>query len=175
MDLQQFDELARQLSQGESRRRLLGLFGGTALGGLIAAGFASDADAKKRKKKKKKKKKKPTTPTCTGCSECETCQNGACVSVPNGTACSTGACEDGICRGTTNCPDNRICELSEICCPGPLQTANETVVVCVIDEETALACDCVAGANLCLFNDEQNADCCEAGEECNEVEGCVPS
>jgi subtilisin-like proprotein convertase family protein len=54
MEIQRFDALAHQLGQGESRRRLLGLFGGTALGGFMATTFGPEAEAKKKKKKKKK-------------------------------------------------------------------------------------------------------------------------
>lgn len=175
MEIQRFDAITRQLGQDGSRRRLLGLFGGTALGGLLAAGLSSDAEAKKKRKKKKKKKRKPTTPTCSGCGECQTCQNGTCVAAPNGTACSTGTCEDGICRGTTNCPSDRVCELSDICCPVPLETVNGDIVVCPIDEGLVLVCDCAGGSELCIFGGGDYADCCQAGESCNPDVGCVPN
>jgi hypothetical protein len=57
MDIQRFDAISRQLSQGGTRRRLLGRFGGTALGALVASGLIGD-DTQARKKGKKKKGKK---------------------------------------------------------------------------------------------------------------------
>lgn len=164
MDVLRFDVLARQLSQDGSRRRLLSLFTGTALGGLLAATFGQDGDAKNKKNRKKKKSCKNKT-----CDECQSCRKGKCLAKPDGTACSTGFCQDGACIGEGNCPSNQECELSDLCCPEPVLTVGGGIVVC---ESQSALCACVNGTTFCAFG-EGFGDCCTASESCDPVDGCV--
>lgn len=159
MEIQRFDALARQLSQGGSRRRLLGLFGGTALGGLMATNAGPEAEAKKKKKKKSCKKKK--------CGECQVCQKGKCKPKPNGTACTDGTCENGVCIGDGNCPPERICELSETCCPEPIEDVNG-VGIC---ESASRLCSCPAGDQVC--SGTEGSQCCLSDDECSPIGNCA--
>jgi hypothetical protein len=159
MEIQRFDALSRQLSQGESRRRLLGLFGGTALGGLLATTFGPEAEAKKKKKKKSCKKKQ--------CGECQICQKGKCKPKPDGTACTDGACQGGVC----NCPSDQVCELSETCCPEPI-TAYEGASICSTDDVAQL-CSCPAGREACVPDVGELGGCCLSSDACDPDVGCV--
>jgi hypothetical protein len=127
MEVRRFDTLARQVGAAETRRGLLGRFGGTALGALVASGLIGD-DTQARKKGKKKKGKKckggtkkcgktciPTTNCCSAAdcnaAACETCQKGTCVAsasaccpaCPGGQQClSNGSCAT-LCREQEEC------------------------------------------------------------------------
>jgi hypothetical protein len=160
MDVHRFDALVRNLTVEGSRRRLLGLLGGTALGGLLATGFDHDAEAKKKKKKCKKK-----------CAECQQCKKGKCKPKANGTTCSTGFCQDGTCIGEGNCPPAQVCEISEVCCPNPLINIGN-VEVCETDSNQ-LVCGCLGGTTFCAYGGGEFGNCCEAGETCDPDDGCV--
>jgi hypothetical protein len=148
MEMQRFDALARHFGQGGSRRHLLGLLSGTALGGLIAAGLASDADAKKRKKKKK----------CKKCGECQTCRKGRCKAKVDGTACSLGSCAGGVCT----CPDEATCCTNSDDCPaGSGQTCQGGACTCLPgQEDSGGVCGtpptCLGFFRFCNFS----SDCC---------------
>ena len=92
MDNAHFDALARGLSTGDSRRRLLTFLGTLpVLGGLTAILDPADAEAAGRRKRRKKahkhgdnrrrkkrkhnkhKKKQPNYPTCTPASRAQPC------------------------------------------------------------------------------------------------------
>jgi hypothetical protein len=95
MDSARFDDFLRSFALGLSRRATLG----AALGSLLATGslaLINDAEVKKRKKKKKKSCKKKK------CGECQVCQKGKCKPKADGTACSDGACQGGVCIGVSN-------------------------------------------------------------------------
>lgn len=161
MDIQRFDALVRQLGQGETRRRLLGLFGGTALGGLMATTFGPEAEAKKKKKKKKSCKKKK-------CGECQVCQKGKCQPKADGTACTDGACEGGVCVGINNCPPAQVCELAETCCTDGINCITD---VCFCGENQQEVCSCPAGDEYCEGAD--GAQCCLTGDTCASIGACV--
>jgi hypothetical protein len=156
MDVHRFDTLVRTFSTQGSRRRLFGLLGSTALGGVLATSIADDADAKKKKCKKK-------------CGECQRCKKGKCKPKANGILCSTGFCQDGTCIGEGNCPPAQVCELSEICCPEPVVTSGNTEVC----DPTGNLCGCTGGTTFCVFGGGEFGDCCEAGETCDPDDGCV--
>jgi hypothetical protein len=163
MEIQRFDALARQLGQDGTRRRLLGLFGGTALGGLLAAGLiGDDAEAKKRKKKKKKSCKKKK------CGECQTCRKGKCLAKADGTACTGGTCEGGICRTVNNCPPAQVCDLADTCCTEGINCFDD---VCFCGEEVQVVCSCPAGDEYCEGTD--GAQCCLASDGCNVAGYCT--
>jgi hypothetical protein len=152
MDVQRFDAIARQLCQDSSRRRLLGLFGGTALGGLMAAtlGLGAEVEGKKKKKKKSCKKKK--------CGECRVCQKGKCKAAPDGTACSTGVCLSGVC----GCSPEDVCELAETCCTEGIECITD---VCFCGELQDVICSCPASDEYCEGG--AGAQCCLSGDECS--------
>lgn len=160
MDVLRFDALVRQLGQGESRRRFLGLVGGTTLGGLAAVGLASESDARKKKKKKSCKKKK--------CGECQACKKGKCLAKTDGTACSGGTCEDGVCRSVNNCPPAQVCDLAETCCTDGINSV-DGVSYCGADQQAI--CTCPAGDDFCQGTD--GAQCCLSGDACHESGACV--
>ncbi len=153
MDVHRFDTLVRAFSTQGSRRRVLGLLGGTALGGLLATGFDHDAEAKKKKKKCKKK-----------CAECKQCKKGKCKPKANGTPCSTGTCANGVCA----CAEDQVCELAETCCTEGINCITD---VCFCGEDQQEVCSCPAGDEYCEGTD--GAQCCLAADTCGSFGGCV--
>lgn len=69
MDIQRFNAIVRQLGFAATRRRLLGLAGGSALGGGIVPRLPAQTSARKRKKKNKQ-----TCPTRNTCPRLACCQ-----------------------------------------------------------------------------------------------------
>jgi len=145
MDQERFDDIAKKLSSGSSRRSVLG----AAIAGAFGAGLAkvSGADAKGGKKGRKKARKEAV---CLG-GECG--PNACCLSTPpgNNVSCVTAAsqlaggeiCGDGIdgsgiCR---RCPDGTRCAQ-----PGGPGTA----FVCV--------CDATTCPNGCCYEDTNTRD-----------------
>jgi hypothetical protein len=104
METERFDRLTRGLAADPSRRDLIRVLAGLALGGAAAARMA-DAEAKKcgpckKKKKGKCKKKKPNDTPCetTGkclngtCNQPPTCQPAFALACFDGGDCCSGAC-----------------------------------------------------------------------------------
>jgi hypothetical protein len=86
LDDRRFDALVRRLSSDLTRRRVVGLFGGAALGAMLAAGVGGDASAARKKQ-------------CVGgCGVCERCKRGKCKPNP-GAACDSG----GTCLTNGSC------------------------------------------------------------------------
>ena len=124
MDGQRFDELARALAGGTSRRRLL-----RGIGGLIgvAAGLAG-AEATSAKPAPKKCKNQGS-----GCKANGDCCGGTCcnrVCCGDGATCVDGACVEPECSETRPCPD-----LGQLCWPD----------VCVNGSCTQVSLDCDDG------------------------------
>jgi hypothetical protein len=162
MEIQRFDAIARRLGQDGTRRRLLGLFGGTALGGLMATTFGPEGEATRKKKKKKKSCKKKK------CGECQVCQKGKCKPKPDDTPCSDGTCEGGVCIGISNCPSDQVCEEAGICCtPGIVCGGG----ACYCDNGEFPVCSCPAGDQVCQGT--QTDSCCLPGDDCDESGVCV--
>src|SRR5262245_57502852 len=99
MDGQRFDEFARALAGGTSRRRLL-----RGVGGLIgvAAGLAG-AGATSAKPAPKKCKQQGSSCTINGDCCFGTCCNGICCG--DGGSCVDGACVEPQCSATRPCPN----------------------------------------------------------------------
>jgi hypothetical protein len=133
MDPTHFDILARSLSAGSSRRRLLGvlptgLFASLpiALGGSLSRFGLADVAAKRKKKKKKRKKKRKPTPTCS-----DGIKNG------NETAIDCG----GDCP---RCADGQGCATRDDCVSA--RCGGGTCLACTSN----ISCGADAGGNLCL-------------------------
>ncbi len=95
MDPIRFDDLARSLTSGPSRRRVVAAMGS----GLIAifGGLREPAAGKQ----KRKKKCKPA------CGPCAACVKGKCKALADGAACPSGSCRGGACVADTGCPVGR--------------------------------------------------------------------
>ncbi len=122
----QIDHLTRSLAQAMDRRtpvRGLLALGGVALG-ITAAGSVDDAEAGGKCK-----------PSCGGCQQCKKgkchktnsgkkqCKKGKCKPKDNGTACSTGTCQAGVCQAVPPPPpgcgtDGVTCTGNADCCEG---------------------------------------------------------
>jgi len=100
MDADRFDNVARSLIAGSSRRTLLGLV----IGGIAAALGVADGEARNQRKK------------CKRCGPCRACKRGKCKSKPNGIGCGgTKVCQSGTCVCPTQCCANADCGACEIC------------------------------------------------------------
>lgn len=151
MDRELFDALTRSVAgRGETRRGVLRLLAGTALGGLVARlGPAEGAEAKPRRRKrrtarkpnatlqtegkgkkkgkgKNKPKPKPKPRECysdAACGACERCINGGCMELP--AICDPNDCREEFCNPETNsweCRSN--CQLeTSVCCQGQCYAA----------------------------------------------------
>lgn len=148
MDQERFDELAKTLSSGASRRKMIG----GAIAGLVGAGLAkvSGADAKGKKKNGKRKAGKEATcspnpcPAGSCCSETPAGSGPSCTDVTTqivvGTICgnTTGG---GVCRtcpagtrcsavaGGIRCVCSRATCATGCCIPGPAIGATDDVCV----------------------------------------------
>ncbi len=142
MDAARFDTLARSLTCGGSRRRVLGLLPGLTLGALAPLLHLADAEAGKKKKKKKKGRSRPLaaptvtcSPQCLGrrcggngcggscgaCGQCQTCEPalGLCPMRPDS---DDDPCTGGICCGGACCPPACTCQIT-----GPLAPFAELI------------------------------------------------
>ena len=188
MDNAHFDALARGLSTGDSRRRLLAVLGTLpVLGGLTAILDPADAEGAgrrkrrkkahkhgkgRRRKKRKHKKKKPNHPTCTPASRAQTC-DGACGEVLN----NCGVVVDcGPCPCSPSCVTCQICDAASGQCitdasqegeacgaPGQVCRADGTCVCTASSCPDCTTCgadgECAACANCC-----DSAGVCQAGD-----------
>ena len=160
MDGARFDQLLHSLASGISRRATLG----AAMSGLFATGAISllepDAEAKKHHKKKKKKK-------CKNCRECQVCQKGKCAAKQDGTTCSTGVCQGGVC----GCPTDQTCEIADICCPAALEDF-DGATFCDQGGGEFVLCSCPAGEDPCV-GDQGGGQCCLPSDSCDPVNLCT--
>jgi hypothetical protein len=154
MEVRRFDTLARQVGAAETRRGLLGLLFGSALGGLLVTRLADHAEAKKRKKKKK----------CKGCTECQSCKKGKCKPKPDGPACGSGGqtCQAGACAcpagqedsggvyGTRPaCPGNGSCDAASDCCSDACFTQTGSCLLSNAGDRCLIDSDCYPPAPYC--------------------------
>jgi len=148
MDAGQFDRLAKVLSSGATRRRLVTGLGSTILTGLI--GVPDAAAKRKRHVSASTKKCRQVGAPCEG-NQAETCCAGlACVTSDRGSArrCTPCAAEGASCAG------------GEACCGG----------VCCRDELIDPVGTCCASRDRCC-----GRDCCTEGEVCDQrFLMCVP-
>ena len=109
MDQERFDEFARGLVSGITRRGMVRNLTGAALGGILAARGASESEARKKKGGKRKKRRQACTPKT--CAEL-------------GRTCGT-APDDG-CGNPLDCGPESVCgdETSTNCCGGKCCKAN---------------------------------------------------
>jgi hypothetical protein len=156
MDHERFDELAKTLSSGASRRKMIG----GAIAGLVGAGVAkvSGTDAKGKKKNGKRKAGKEATCTpnpCPAGSCCSPTPPGSGVSctdiitqITTGTICGD-ANGEGVCR---TCPEGTRCALDPV--TGDLS--------CVCSRATCATGCCIPGAfigqrdDVCVQNGSGN-------------------
>ncbi len=110
MDDQHFDDLARRLARGASRRALLKGILGTAGGVLAARGAGRGVDAKPKAKCQSNAE----------CGSCQTCEKKKCVPIPEGSLCGDcGTCSGGACTPSPDTPGNSLaCGLCEQCGAG---------------------------------------------------------
>lgn len=142
MDSSLFDDLVRAWAAGgASRRRVLRMAAGSAVGGLAGWPDHRPADARTRQQCKKIKNKRrrkkclksldsaPLSSACAIASDCPaptsacdvaTCADGACGTTPricdDGVACTADACDEGS-GGCTHIPDNQLCGDDRFCDP----------------------------------------------------------
>ena len=168
MDLDVFDDVARQAADGSSRRSLVraGL-GALGLTGLGLAALASDADAGGKGKGKNKGKKKKR---CKG-ERPNKCGQGCCpANYPN---CCEWAGEPNPAFAFSCAPSNNVCcpvsqgggscEAGEKCCPPTLTNqfgscAEAADVCCPANSKGS---SCPASAPVCC-----DFDCCPTGSVC---------
>ena len=174
MDLDVFDDVARQAADGSSRRSLvragLGALGLTGLGLLTTP---DDAAAKKKKGKKKKRCKGERPVTCgQGC--CPSQYPNCCESASDPNAATRNSCNPAsytccsISLGGGSCPPNTKCcgptaaEFNEFgsCAP-------TSAVCCPADTKTDW---CTTEFPVCCID-----DCCLSGEVCADAEGNCPA
>ena len=139
MDGKQFDDLAKALGSGTTRRLTLGALVGGALGALGLAETAA---------KKKKKKKKGCKPACTDCQSCKKKKKkGVCQPLANGTACTSlsggATCQNGTCT----CPTGQTNVIGTCTCPAGLTKCGTACVDTQTDESNCGACGTVCGTN----------------------------
>jgi hypothetical protein len=123
MDASHFDALARNLSLGSSRRRVLAFLSGGLLGAL-GVDRPDDAAAKNKKKNKKNRKNKKK-------------KNNSCDWFAGEEPCGTGCCNvllgNYCCGGQSCCPREKGCSSRGLCseCPPP----NDPCLVAVCNSE----------------------------------------
>jgi hypothetical protein len=154
MDAEQFDTLARSLTDSRSRRRALA----AVLGGALGAAGLAESDARNKKK----------------CPPCKKRQKGKCRgNQPDGTLCKGGRCQGGRCCVPTTCADRgKDCgNLADGCgsilncgdtCPPP-QTCG--------GGGTPNLCGCVPTNGACDLNTP--AACCDQACCLNGIAGAV--
>jgi hypothetical protein len=166
MDHDRFDSLVKSVTQGTTRRSVLGV--GSALGYVLGLNPSREASAKKRKKKK-----------CKSCGPCQHCQKGKCTPQPDGTDCGSGKrCQRGACVCPEACCSNGDCGFQGACLDGVclcLSGARFCQDTCIPEERCCSDRDCFAGTGRC-----QNGTCacpdgrrvcqgaCVAGDCCDD-------
>lgn len=113
MDQERFDQLARGLGSGITRRGMVRNLAGAALGGILVAVGAGETGAKKKKRGNGKRKKRAQAPVCTP----KTCAE-------LGRTCGT-APDDG-CGNPLDCGPASVCgsDTATNCCAGKCCKAN---------------------------------------------------
>src|SRR5215213_9797330 len=182
MDAGRFDALTRSVTTAGTRRRALSV----ALGGALSAvGVLPRNDAVAGGKCK------PPCPECKRCKKGKKGKKGKCQPTANGTPCSLGTCQGGVCTAPTLPPpvcravqescasdaccaglrcDNNFCKPAPVCC-GAVGAS------CRGDD-----CDCCGAAATCqggicrCLGIACGAECCNpsAGEVCR-IEAGVPT
>ncbi len=105
MDANRFDDVARTLIRGTSRRTALGL----ALATLVTPLGSTEGDARRRRNRKKRRQQQQQQQQCGAgvCGVCQSCQQSTCVPVADGTDCGNcQTCQGGQCA---SCPQNQVC------------------------------------------------------------------
>jgi hypothetical protein len=167
----QFDELAKALAAGVSRREALRRIGGGVVGLILASlglgkawGQSADVDCKKFCKSalSSDPKSKEQVATCkASCEDCQAGGNTVCgVSSAGGgavTCCPQGCSSSGVCCGTllasceqsSECCSGFVCHVAgSVCCRG---VSND---VCVTNE------DCCPGFFECVIQPGQTVGVC---------------
>jgi hypothetical protein len=170
MDHDQFDALTRTVTPvAPSRRAMLRLFAGTALGGVVRLGGGEFVEAKRKKKKKK-------APRCGGASPVQCpppANNPKAVCYPTGTHCCSSAVGGGACY------------IGNACCPPSVAYPGGS---CAMDDE--VCCSAAAGGGSCSLSSPvccapsqlepegscvpKGATCCPLGGYCDAGESCCP-
>lgn len=109
MDGDRFDDVARSLIRGTSRRTALSF----ALATLVTTLGSTEGDARRRRNRRKRRQQQqppppPPQPCGAGvCGVCQSCQQSTCVPVADGTDCGNcQTCQGGQCA---SCPQNQVC------------------------------------------------------------------
>jgi hypothetical protein len=148
VDVDQFDHLSRVVAQSSSRRAALGT---VAALGLAAAPVAA--------------RKKPKNGCKRGCGPCQVCRkNGKkkmCVTAPDGTLCTGGACQAG------SCCQSSCAGLGNVC--GPVSNGCGGTLTCTCGAGRTPACDdgrcatcattCPAGCDVCATRIDGTTEC----------------
>lgn len=94
-----------------------------------------------------------TVPCIPACGVCQRCSGGACLNLPNGSACPQGKCRDGVCKPDRSfgcvTSQNQCVETAVIPCPGN----NTAGARCFVDPDG----DSVCGTGTCTSNTSQAA------------------
>ena len=145
MDADRFDEVARALIHGTSRRAALSL----ALATIVTSLGPAEGDARRRRNRKKRRQQQQQ---CGSCGVCESCQQGACRPVANGTACGDcQTCQDGQCA--SSCLSGQVCQQGSCACPAGSKSCQSA---CIPNDQCCGACP-------------QDQVCCSNVGECKDV------
>ena len=173
MDAGRFDALTRSLTAAGTRRRALIV----ALGGALGAmGVLQREDAVTGRKRK------PRRVECKTCKKGKKGKKGKCKPAANGTPCSKGTCQGGVCAHRLRPERPPVCRgvqescAVDACCAGLLCDENfcDPSPVCCADLGGSCGgdeCDCCGAAILCDGSDmicshELCSGECLAGSEC---------
>lgn len=174
MDSSRFDTLAR-LVGSRSRRSVLQVVAGTALGATLLGQLGSEVGAAKCKAPTKKcKKKNGKKLKCCGGAKC---QGGRCRCKTGGPACGKACCAAGqVCQqGNPKVCVNGPLQPGEICDPdAPLGCESGKCVCVTVGENTACTCreaTCAGFGTECA----ETSECCQGFcSEFNEPPTCEP-
>lgn len=145
MDADRFDQVARALFHGMSRRTALSL----ALATIVTNLGPAEGDARRRRNRKKRRQQQQQ---CGSCGVCESCQQGACRPVANGTACGDcQTCQGGQCAST--CQGGQVCQQGTCACAAGSKNCQGT---CIPNDQCCGTCP-------------QNQVCCTNVGECKDV------
>lgn len=125
MDQERFDEFARGLVSGITRRGMVRNLTGAAIGGILAATVASETEARKKHGKRKRRKQACTPKTCAELGRtCGTAPDDGC-----GNPLDCGP--ESVCGSetATNCCGGKCCKANGISCTSDAECCNGDCLV----------------------------------------------
>lgn len=192
MDGKRFDAVTRRISMRPSRRALLSVLSGAALGACLSALGGSDADARKKSAGNNKKKCRKLDRDCGSKQKCckgLACTNGTCLK-PRAPECDNDndcggieSCQNGQCVAACvpACSGDRDCDGGQCVCPSARPHSggfcDDTCRECCIDDHcgqfNGKKCDHSQGS-VCVCANSFNHDCGQLCQTCCIQEHCIP-